>query len=108
MDLRVPTLIKFLNRLKSGTAAGNKSYLKEDQLFRNRKDFAVLIVEFDRDVSGDFEVLLLILADRHQIALVDQDVRGHQHRIGEEAVVRREPLCDYLGSSTKLISINDE
>ena len=28
MDLRVPTLIKFLNRLKSGTAAGNKSYLK--------------------------------------------------------------------------------
>lgn len=28
MDLRVPTLIKFLNRLKSGTAAGNKIYLK--------------------------------------------------------------------------------
>ena len=28
MDLRVPTLIKFLNRLNSGTAAGNKSYLK--------------------------------------------------------------------------------
>ena len=28
MDLRVPTLIKFLNRLKSGTAAGKKSYLK--------------------------------------------------------------------------------
>ena len=27
MDLRVPTIIKFLNRLKSGTAAGNKSYL---------------------------------------------------------------------------------
>lgn len=26
MDLRVPTLIKFLNRLKSGTAAGNKIY----------------------------------------------------------------------------------
>lgn len=28
MDLRVPTLIKFLNRLKSGTAAGNKIYIK--------------------------------------------------------------------------------
>ncbi len=28
MDLRIPTLIKFLNRSKSGTAAENKIYTK--------------------------------------------------------------------------------
>ena len=38
MDLRVPTLIKFLNRLKSGTAAGNKIYIKGNR----RNNFRIL------------------------------------------------------------------
>ena len=38
MDIRVPTLIKFLNRLKSGTAAGNKIYIKGNR----RNNFRIL------------------------------------------------------------------
>lgn len=38
MDLRVPTLIKFLNRLKSGTVAGNKIYPRRNR----RNNFGIL------------------------------------------------------------------
>ena len=41
-------------------------------------------------------MLLLILADRHQIALVDQNVRSHQHRIGKKSVVGRKTLGDLV------------
>ena len=45
MDLRVPTLIKFLNRLKSGTAAGNKIYIKGNRRnnFRTLKEVVYLV-----------------------------------------------------------------
>ena len=46
---------------------------------------AVVVVELDRDVAGQFQVLLLVLAHRHMRGLVGQDVGGHQRRIGEQA-----------------------
>ena len=45
---------------------------------------AEIVVELDRDVARQFEMLLLVLADRHVRRLVEQDVGGLQHRIGEQ------------------------
>ena len=36
------------------------------------------------DVAGELEVLPLVVADRDDVGLVEQDVAGHQHRVGEE------------------------
>ena len=41
-------------------------------------------VEARGDVAGELEVLALVVADRDDVGLVQQDVAGHQHRIGEE------------------------
>ena len=46
---------------------------------------AVYAVEALGDIAGQLHMLALILAHRHQIRLVQQDVGGHQHRIGEQA-----------------------
>ena len=43
------------------------------------------VIEARRDVAAELDMLLLILADRDKIGLIDQNVRRHQHRIGEEA-----------------------
>ena len=36
-------------------------------------------------VAGQLEVLALVLADRHLVGLVEQDVGGLQDRVGEQA-----------------------
>jgi hypothetical protein len=41
-----------------------------------------VVVELLRDVTRQFEMLLLILADRHMRRAIDQNVRRHQVRIG--------------------------
>jgi hypothetical protein len=46
---------------------------------------AEVVVEFLRDVARQFEMLLLVLADRHMGGAIDQNVGRHQHRIGVEA-----------------------
>ena len=35
-------------------------------------------------MTGKFHVLALILAHRHEVRRVEQDVRGHKHRVGEK------------------------
>ena len=45
----------------------------------------VPVVEPDRDVSGYFDVLALILADRYLLRVVEQDVGGLERGVGEEA-----------------------
>ena len=60
-----------------------------DARLRHHERLAVGLVELDRDVARDFEVLLLVLAHRHDVRVEEQDVRGHQHRIGEQAVIDR-------------------
>jgi hypothetical protein len=42
---------------------------------------AEIIVEFLRDIAGQFEVLFLVVADRHVGGAIEQDVGCHQHRI---------------------------
>ena len=44
---------------------------------------AVVVVELGRDVAGELDVLLLVLAHRHVGGVVEQDVGRHQRRIGE-------------------------
>ena len=41
-------------------------------------------VEARGDVARELEVLPLVVADRDDVGLVEQDVAGHQHRIREE------------------------
>ena len=50
------------------------------------------MVEAGGQVAADLDVLHLVLAHRHHVGIVDQDVGRHQHRIGEQAGVGRQPL----------------
>ena len=43
--------------------------------------FGEVVVELDRDVAGELEMLLLVVADRHVGGEIGEDVGGHQHRI---------------------------
>ena len=47
--------------------------------------FGEVVVELLGDVAGEFQVLLLVVADRYVGRLIEQDVGRHQHRIVEEA-----------------------
>mmetsp|Transcript_17257 Transcript_17257/g.53057 ORF Transcript_17257/g.53057 Transcript_17257/m.53057 type:complete len:397 (+) Transcript_17257:2011-3201(+) len=55
--------------------------LPEDALL----PLAVEVVEAPRDVARQLEVLALVLAHGHQARLVQEDVRGHEDRVVEEA-----------------------
>ena len=44
-----------------------------------------LVVEPDRDVAGELDVLALVVADGDLLGVVQQDVGGHQHRVVEQA-----------------------
>ena len=46
---------------------------------------AVARVEPDRDVAGELDVLALIVAHRHAVGVVEEDVGRHQGRVGEQA-----------------------
>ena len=48
------------------------------------KVVAVAGVEPHGQVPGQLQVLALVLPDRHLVGLVEQDVGGHQHRVGEQ------------------------
>ena len=56
---------------------------------RHAERLAVAVVEALGDVAGELEMLALVVADRDEIGLVEQDVARHQHRVGEEARPRR-------------------
>ena len=53
--------------------------------FRQLEDLAVRVVEARGDVARELEVLRLVGTDRHVVGLIEQDVAGHQGRVGEEA-----------------------
>ena len=67
-----------------------------DARFRELENIAVGLVHFHRDVAGHLEVLFLVLADRDNVAVVDEDVRRHEHRVGEERVRRRDSARDFV------------
>jgi hypothetical protein len=59
-------------------------------------------VEADRQVAGEFEMLLLIVAHRDGVRPIQQDVGRHQHRVGKEAEVAGTLRLVLAGSSTQL------
>ena len=65
--------------------AGDDSHILADHRFGNGEDLAIGVVEADGQVAGNLDVLLLVLADRHHVGTIDQDVGGHQCRIREQA-----------------------
>ena len=76
--------------------AGHLGRGVEHFLLRHHEDFAELMVEAAGQVAADFDVLHLVLADGHDVAVVGQDVGRHQHGIARRG--RRRPralwLCD--------------
>ena len=53
--------------------------------FRNFKDlFIKAVIDPQRQITGDLQVLFLVFTDRDQIGVVKQDIGGHQDRIGHE------------------------
>ena len=44
-----------------------------------------MVVEADGDVPGDLHVLALVLADGDLLGVVEEDVRGLQRRVGQQA-----------------------
>ncbi len=52
-------------------------------------------VEALSQIPGQLQVLALVLADRHRVGLVQQDVRGLQDRVGEQP--NRRPVRALLG-----------
>ena len=52
---------------------------------RHDERLAEALVEALRDVARELDVLALVVADRNDVGVVEQDVGRHQHRIGEEA-----------------------
>ena len=54
------------------------------------------LMEMTGHVLRHLDVLKLVLADRHKIAAVDQDVGRHQHGIGEQPHGRAQTLCNLV------------
>ena len=44
------------------------------------KRLAKIAVKPLGEIAGQFEMLFLVLADRDEIGLIEQNVRGHQNR----------------------------
>ena len=59
--------------------------------FGQGKGVAVYAVEALGNIAGQLHMLLLILAHRHQIRLIQQNVRRHQHGVGKQA------RCNVIG-----------
>ena len=53
-----------------------------DVAFRDAEGLAMHLVEADGNVPRELDMLLLVIAHGHKVALVKQDVRSHQHGIG--------------------------
>ena len=63
---------------------------------RLRKHRAVEGVESPRDLAAQLQVRKLVLAHRHQLGPVDQDVGGLQDRVTKKAVIGEVAIADLL------------
>ena len=61
---------------------------------------AEVVVEADRDVACELDVLALIVADGNLVGVVEQDVGGHQHRVVEQADRYRLLAAGTLGATS--------
>ena len=55
-----------------------------DHGLRQRERLTVVVVEALRDIPRHLHVLNLVTSDRHFVCIKDQDIRGHQNRIGKQ------------------------
>ena len=53
------------------------------------KRLAVIAVEAFGNIPRQFKMLFLIMTDGHEVCLIEQNVRGHQHRISEHPCADR-------------------
>ena len=58
-----------------------------DKGFGQREGFTVKTIETVRNIAGNFQMLLLVHADRHVVCLIQQNIRRHQHRISKQTDV---------------------
>src|SRR5712692_8955616 len=66
------------------------------KLFRFGKNFAVKIVEAPDDLASQLDVRSLVLANRHEVGLVHDDVGSLQDRLPEKSVVTDVFFADVL------------
>ena len=87
-----------LAHLADAVGAEDRGRLGEDRL-RLGERLAVAAVEGAHDLAGELEVGGLVLADRHERRLVDDDVGGLQDR------VRQQPVVDVVGLGLALLLV---
>ena len=80
-------LIFFVRIVQAHDAGSDRRQLR----CGHHERIAVQRVESLRDVASQFEVLRLIVADRHDAGLVQQNVGGHQHRVLQQVRRRWSP-----------------
>mmetsp|Transcript_32700 Transcript_32700/g.105634 ORF Transcript_32700/g.105634 Transcript_32700/m.105634 type:complete len:329 (+) Transcript_32700:112-1098(+) len=90
VDPRGIVLVRLAHLGRAVLQAHHASVGLDDERFGLREDLtrlllAVLVVEPARNVARQLQVLPLVLADRDELSLVQQNVRSHQHRVVEEA-----------------------
>ncbi len=86
VDARIFRRIGFRHLFGAVAQAHHPRRFAEYLRLGQRKELALVApVEGAGDVARQFQMLLLILADRHMRRLVEQDVGRHQHRVGIEA-----------------------
>ena len=76
----------FLRAVAQGHDARGRAL--DDRFRQDEQVDAVVVIELLGDVAGEFDVLLLVLTDRHVCRLVDQDVGRHQVWIDVQARTR--------------------
>ena len=85
---RVAVALRHLLAVGARHAGGTVEHLR----LRHHEGLAEEMIEAGGQVAADLDVLHLILADRHDVGIVHEDVGRHQHGIGEQPGVGRQPL----------------
>ena len=76
--------------------AGHRADAFEYHLPRFFKRFAISGIKFCRGLARVLDVLALVLAHRHDIGVVQQNIRRHQHGVIKKAGVGLEPLRHFV------------
>ena len=75
---------------------GNDSRFIPNARLREFKDLAKSFVHLHRNVAGHLEMLFLIPTDWHKVAVTNQNIGRHQHRISKQAMRGCQPPCSLV------------
>ena len=93
---------KYFNRVPVALAhllavqARHHRRLLANPRFGQNKGRPVGFVELDGNVARDLHMLLLVAPDGHDIRIINQNIGRHQHRIRQQAVIRRKAARDFV------------